>query len=199
MNLLKSVIVLSIVVMFNGIDSAPAIAQAKFTMKIASVWSTDDASANKGLNYLKARIEQLSKGSVKVELHKGTLGGEKDLYEGIQLGTIQAGAMTTGTLGSFIPAVELFMVPFLFKDWNHISATVDGHFGDYFKELALKKEMHIFSWWYSGGRQIFGRGKPVVRPDDLKGKKVRVMETPFLVESYKHYGALPTPMAYPEV
>ena len=171
-----------------------------YVMKIATVWGSEDHSANKSLSFLKPRIEQLTEGRVKVELHKGTLGGERDLFEGLQLGTIQAGAITTGTLGGFIPLTEIFMVPYLFKGWDHAWAVVEGKFGDHLNDLAQKKGLRFLAWWGSGGRQIYGNGTPVpTDPKHLKGKKIRVMETPFLVDLYRHYDALPTPMAYPEV
>ena len=177
-----------------------ALAQSTFTMKMATVWSTDDTATNKCLNYLKPRIEQLTKGRVKVELRKGTLGGERDMYEGVQLGTIESACLTTGTLGGFVPLAEIFMVPYLFKDWNHAYASVSGPFGEHLNKLMLARGMRNLAWWSCGGREIYGKGEPIpTTPDLLKGKKIRVMETPFLVELYKHYGALPTPMAFPEV
>lgn len=169
------------------------------TMKIGTVWTSDDITPNKSLNYLKPRIEQLTKGAVKVELYKGTLGGERDLFEGVQLGTLQGGAITTGTLGGFIPLAEIFMVPYIFNDYNHLYSVVSGYFGDVLNGMAVEKGMRILGWWTCGGRDLYGNGSIPTKPDDLKGKKIRVMETPFLVELYKHYGALPTPMAYPEV
>lgn len=194
--MLIALLIISLIVVGTAVC---VLAQAKFTMKIASVWSTDDISPNKALNFVKPRIEHMTKGRVNVELHKGTLGGERDLFEGIQLGTIQGGAITTGTLGGFIPLAEIFMMPYLFKDWNHVYATLDGYFGDHFKELGLKKGMRFFEWWPCGIRDIYGIGKQVIHPNDFKGKKVRVMETPFQVETYRIYGAIPTPMAYPEI
>jgi TRAP-type C4-dicarboxylate transport system substrate-binding protein len=199
MKVQRVVIAMVIVILLTTMGVVSALAQEKITMKIATVWGTDDIACNKALNYLKPRIEQLTKGQVAVELHKGTLGGERSLYEGVQLGSIQAGAMTTGPLWGFIPLAEIFMVPFLFNDWNHAWASVDGPLGDHFNELALKRGMRFLGWWGTGGRNIYGNGKPVIHPSDLKGRKIRVMETPFLVELYRHYGALPTPMSFKEV
>jgi TRAP-type C4-dicarboxylate transport system substrate-binding protein len=69
----------------GGIDAAYA--EKPVVMKIATVWTSDDGSSvNKTINYLKPRIEQLTNGQVQVELKKGTLGGERDMFEGVQLG-----------------------------------------------------------------------------------------------------------------
>ncbi len=102
-----------------GAGLCPAWAQKPIVMKIATVWTSDDGSSvNKTTNYLKPRIEQLTNGRVQVELKKGTLGGERDMFEGVQLGMIQAAALTTGTLGGFVPLAEIFMVPYIFQNWN---------------------------------------------------------------------------------
>ena len=184
-----------------GGTSVSVSAQEKITMKIATPWAADHISPNQMLYFIKPRIEQLTEGRVKVELHKGTLGKIRGLYEGVQLGTIQAVYCTaSGVLGNFIPEMNVVMVPYIFKNPNHARALVDGYFGDHVSKVALKKGMRILGWSTAGGRGIYGKGKPVpLHPKDLKDRKIRVMPTPYLVELYKHYGALPIPMAWPEV
>jgi tripartite ATP-independent transporter DctP family solute receptor len=178
----------------------PGWAKAKYTMKIGTVWSADLTATNKCVNYLKPRIEELTGGQVQVELRKGNLGGERDMYEGVQLGTVEAAICTTGSLGGFIPLAEIFMVPYLFTNWNHCYAVLNGPFGERLNQLALEKGMRVMSWWSVGSREIYGNGEPIPnKPDLLKGKKIRVMETPFLVKLYKHYGAIPVPMSFTEV
>lgn len=180
--------------------AAPGWAKDQYIMKIGTVWSADLTATNKCVNYLKERIEGLSGGQVKVELRKGNLGGERDMYEGVQLGTVEAAVCTTGSLGGFIPLAEIFMVPYLFTNWNHCYAVLNGPFGQRLDELALEKGMRVMSWWSVGSREIYGNGEPIPStPELLKGKKIRVMETPFLVKLYKHYGAIPVPMSFTEV
>ena len=197
--LILTVILMASIMIGGGIDAAYA--KKPFVMKIATVWTSDDGSSvNKTTNYLKPRIEQLTGGRVQVELKKGTLGGERDMFEGVQLGSIQAAPLTTGTLGGFVPLAEIFMVPYIFQNWDHGFAVVNGPFGDELGKMALEKGLRILQWWGVGGRHIYGNGEPIpTHPDKLKGRKIRVMETPFLVELYRNYGALATPMAWTEV
>jgi len=132
--------VLSVILVIFALSvgfNASAWAKAKYTMKIATVAPKDLTAYNKSLNYLKPRIEELTGGQVQVELRKGNLGGERDLFEGVQLGTIEAAVCTTGTLGGFVPLAEIFMVPYLFKSWNHAYAVLNGPFGKRLEELAL--------------------------------------------------------------
>lgn len=197
--IIMAVMVTVSMIIGGGIDAAYA--EKPYVMKIATVWTADEGSSpNKTCNYLKPRIEQLTKGRVKVELKKGTVGGERDMFEGVQLGSIQAAPLTTGTLGGFVPLAEIFMVPYIFQNWDHGYAVVNGPFGKELGKRAVKKGLRIMEWWGVGSRHIYGNGEPIpVHPDQLKGRKIRVMETPFLVKLYRNYGALATPMAWTEV
>ncbi len=168
-------------------------------LNVATTWSTDDCAPNIALNFFKDRVTELSGGKITVILHKGTLGGEKDLYEAVRFNTVQAAAITTGPLGGYIPLAEVLMVPYIFKNWDHAFTIVDGPFGEEINRLGLEKGLRFLGWWSIGSREIYGNGPRPMVPDDLKRKKIRVMETPFLVALYKHYGAVPTPMAYTEV
>jgi TRAP-type C4-dicarboxylate transport system substrate-binding protein len=148
---------------------------------------------------MKERIEQLSDGKIKVNLHFGTLGGERELIESVQLNSIQAAPVTTGPMGGFVQLSEIFMIPFLFRDWTHVFSSVDGALGQRLNELCVEQDFRILGWWGCGSRTILGIGSPVSKPDDLKGKKIRIMESQFLSLLYSAYGAIPTPMAYSEV
>jgi len=168
-------------------------------MNVATVWATNDASPNAALDYFEKKVELLSGGKITVNVHKGTLGAERSLLEDMQLGILESTIVTTGTLGGFVKLAEIFMMPHIFKDINHAIAVVDGALGDRMNELCLEKGIRILDWQVSDIRDLYGTGSAVLTPDDLKGKKIRVMETPFLVALYEHYGAIATPMAYNEV
>jgi len=172
---------------------------APIEINIATCWSTNEAAPNVGNDYFKKKVELLSGGKITVNVHKGSLGAERGLVEDVQLGTLEAAVVTTGTLGGFVKLAEIFMIPYIFKDFNHAFACVDGVLGDRMNELCLEEGLRILDWQVTDARDLYGTGSKVMTPDDLKGKKVRVMETPFLVKLYEHYGAVATPMAYNEV
>lgn len=169
----------------------------EFTM--ATCWGTNDSSPNVGLDYVKKVCEELSGGKITVNLAKGTLGDERELFEDVQLGNIEVCVATTGTLAGFVPYADIFMTPYIFKDRNHAFACLDGALGERMNELCLDVGLRVLDWQIVGTRQIYGVGDKIMTPDDLVGKKVRVMETNMLVALYDHYGAIATPMAYGEV
>jgi tripartite ATP-independent transporter DctP family solute receptor len=169
-------------------------------MNIATTWSTANGwPPNESVLYMKDRIEQLSEGRIKVTTHLGTLGGERELIESAKINSVQAVAVTTGPLGGFVPLAEIFMIPFLFKDWTHAFTACDGALGQRINELCVEEDLRILGWWHCGYRSIQTRKGPIVKPEDLKGMKIRVMESEFLSLLYNSYGALPTPMAFSEV
>ncbi|MGI6316845.1 MAG: TRAP transporter substrate-binding protein [Christensenellales bacterium] len=167
-------------------------------MNLATCWAAPQFMCNLPVTYIKERAAALSDGKIRVIEHFGTIGAERELIEGVQISSIEGAVVTTGPLGSFIPLAELFMIPYLFNDWGHAYAAVDGALGDRLDELAAEQNMHILGWYSCGTRNIVGLGDPVITPDDLKGKKIRIMESRFLAEAYSYYGAIATPMSFAE-
>lgn len=127
------------------------------------------------------------------------LGGEREVLEGLQLGTVDATIVSQGTLSNFVPEVGVFDVPFLFRDLAHGRAVLDGEIG---QDMLGKFEdvgLIALAWGEQGFRHITNNRNPVTTPDDLKGMKIRTMENPVHIAAFRALGAAPTPMAWPEV
>ena len=127
------------------------------------------------------------------------LGGERDLLEGIRLGTVQM-AIGAGALANFAPAYNVVQLPFLIKNQEHMVKIADGPAG---KLLAQRIEeqcgFKVLGYFSTGDSGIQTVKAPVRTPADLKGVKIRVMENPALIESMRALGANPTPLPFPEV
>ncbi|TKW68440.1 MAG: DctP family TRAP transporter solute-binding subunit [Paracoccus denitrificans] len=127
------------------------------------------------------------------------LGGEREVIEGIQIGTIDATIASSGTLSNFVPEVGVFDVPFLFRDLNHARTVLDGPIG---QEMLAKFDdagLHALAWGEQGFRHITNSRGPIAAPADLDGLKIRTMENPVHLKAFEALGAAPTPMAWPEV
>lgn len=127
------------------------------------------------------------------------LGGEREVIEGIQIGTIDATIASSGTLSNFVPEVGVFDVPFLFRDLDHARTVLDGPIG---QEMLAKFDdvgVHALSWGEQGFRHITNSRGPIAKPADLAGLKIRTMENPVHLKAFTALGAAPTPMAWPEV
>jgi TRAP-type transport system periplasmic protein len=136
---------------------------------------------------------------VKVEIyHSAQLGSERDLTEGLQLGTIDM-AIAPGTISSFEPRMKVLDLPYIFKDREHAYKVLDGEIG---KELASglpAKELRLLSYWENGFRHVTNSKKPVVTPEDLEDLKIRVPENTTYVDTFKEWDANVTTMAFAEL
>jgi TRAP-type transport system periplasmic protein len=127
------------------------------------------------------------------------LGGEREMAEGLQIGTIDAANLTTGPLGNFVPEVRVLDLPFLFRDYAHARNTLDGTIG---QELLAKfptKGLVALAWTENGFRHMTNNKRAIVKPADAAGLKVRTMENKVHMDGYRAFGIQPTPMAFPEV
>lgn len=174
-------------------------AQQKITMRIASVVEPS-STIYAGTDLFQKRVQELTNGRVEVTVYKGTLGkGERQLYEALQLGTLEGAIITTGPLSAFVPEADLFNLPFLFKNKEHAFKVVDGEIGEEFNKKMTPKGFRTIGWWITGTRNTSNRTRPINSPDDYKGLKIRTMESPPFISLYKALGAIPVPMAITEV
>jgi tripartite ATP-independent transporter DctP family solute receptor len=131
--------------------------------------------------------------------YSGALGAERESIEALQLGTLDLTMTSTGPVPNFVPDVAILDIPFLFRDYAHARAVLDGPIG---QELLAKfpaKGLQALAWGENGFRHMTNSKRPVNAPDDLKGLKMRTMENPVHIQAYKAFGIIPTPMAFTEV
>jgi TRAP-type transport system periplasmic protein len=127
------------------------------------------------------------------------LGGEREMAEGLQIGTIDAANLTTGPLGNFVPEVRVLDLPFLFRDYDHARKTLDGPIGQEMLSKFQGKGVVALAWTENGFRHMTNNKRPIVKPTDTMGLKLRTMENKVHMEGYRAFGIQPTPMAFPEV
>lgn len=146
------------------------------------------------------RVAQRTKNKVMIDVYPSTqLGNERDMVEGLQLGTIDLVVTSTGPLGGFVPKMFVVDLPFLFKDREHAYKVLDGQIGKDLLEAFSAKGIKGLAFWENGFRQITNNTRPIEKPEDLKGIKIRTMENKVHLASFKAFGASPTPMAWSEV
>lgn len=127
------------------------------------------------------------------------LGGEREVIEGLQLGTVEATIVSSGTLANFVPDTGVFDIPFLFRDLDHARAVLDGPIGQDILANFDEVDMKGLAWGEQGFRHITNNRNPIETPADVEGLKIRTMENPVHLEAFNAMGAAPTPMAWPEV
>ncbi len=145
-------------------------------------------------------VKERTKGRVAIQIHHSRqLGDERQVVEGLQLGTIHLTVTSTGPLGGFVPEMNVVDLPFLFRDGDHAYKVLDGEIGrgllNKFDAVGIKG----LAFWENGFRHITTSKKPVREPADMKGLKIRVMENKVHQAAFRQLGSDATPMAWGEV
>lgn len=146
--------------------------------------------------------EKATAGAVTVRLFpSGTLGQEREVVQQLQEGLVDFMVSGTAIWGSVAPKLQVFDFPFLWRDWDHVHAVVDGRVGmeaaDYLERVV---RMRPFAWGDSFGfRHVITRLADVAEPRALAGLKIRTIQSPIYVKAVELMGASPTPMAFGEV
>ena len=130
---------------------------------------------------------------------EGSLGGERESIEAVQLGTQELAFSSTGPVPNFVPETKILDVPFLFRDKAHARAVLDGPIGQDLLKKFEPKGFKALAWAENGFRHMTNSKRDVKAPEDLKGLKMRTMENPVHIAAYKGFGIITTPMAFPEV
>lgn len=145
-------------------------------------------------------IEKGTQGRYKCQqFPNSALGGEREMIEAVQLGTLDVVNTSTGPVGNFVPEVKIVDIPFLFRDYDHARKVMDGPIGQDILTKFPSKGLVALSWTENGFRHMTNNKRPIVKPEDAAGLKMRTMENKVHMDGYRAFGIQPTPMAFPEV
>ena len=168
-------------------------------MKIGSVMPKD-RSLTQGLVKFGEIVEKESAGKIKFEIFTdGVLGGDRQTLEGLQMGTIQVSTVSTGPIAAFAPRMDAFDLPFLFKDKATAFKVLDGPIGQEVLNDLDKVGMIGLGYWENGFRHLTNSKRAVLTAEDIKGLKIRTLESKVHVETWKMLGANPTPMSFTQL
>lgn len=171
----------------------------KIVLKASHVMAKD-SSFDQALNKFKELVEAESNGQIEVQVFAdAVLGGEKESLEGMQAGTIDVAISTTSPLASFVPEMGVLDLPFLFKSTEHAMAVLNGPIGETFKEKITSIGIIPLAFADFGFRHLTNNIRPVYTPADVKGLKIRVMQNPVQIETWKELGAEAVPMSISEL
>lgn len=182
---------------------APAVSRAapdKIVIRAAHTTSRD-YPYHIGLEAFAKSVAAKTNGQVEVKVFPdGQLGGnEREVTESVQMGTIDAAVVNSAVLGAFVPRIDVFNLPFMFRDLPHLYKALDGKPGEIIAKDLDGKGLKVLSWFMNPGRNIYNTKKPITQLSDLKGMKFRTTQSQVSVATFNALGALATPMAYGEV
>ena len=173
----------------------PAAAQTQLTLQ--HPLPTANSHYGAGAMAFKESLEKASNGRYRVTIQRND--NEREMIESAQIGTLDLVVTSTGPVGNFVPEVAVVDIPFLFKDYDHARAVLDGPIGQDMLKLFPDKGIVALAWGENGFRHITNSKRPINDPADAKGLKVRTMENQVHMTAFRQLGVLPTPMAFTEV
>jgi tripartite ATP-independent transporter DctP family solute receptor len=180
----------------------PAFAQAKLVLKSTDVhplgYPTVEAVVRMG-----KKLEAATNGRISVQMFPAMqLGGEKEMIEQAQVGALAMARISAGPMGPIVPEINVFNLPFMFRDVAHMQKVIDGPIGD---EMLAKLTNHPTAgliglcWMDAGTRNVYNSKKPVTSMADLKGLKIRMMGNPVFVETMNALGGNGVAMGYDQL
>lgn len=170
-----------------------------YTFQVGHV-VTADHSYHLGLQKFAELLDEKKDGKVKVEIFPaGQLGNEADLIEGLTMGTIDMALCNSGNLASFTDSYTAFDLPFLFRDSAHAHAVLDGEIGQ--AALASLDVVGIkgLANWENGFFCTWNNKRPIEKPEDMAGLKIRANNNPIHISAYGALGVSAITMGWSEV
>lgn len=155
---------------------------------------------HKGMVFMAGKVAEYSHGKMRVDIYpNGQLGNERDLIELLQIGSLAMTKVSAAPLEAFVPEMKIFGIPYLFRDAGHRWKVLSGPIG---RRLLLAGEpffLRGMCYYDAGARSFFTIDRPVRKPDDLRGMKIRVMKSITSVEMVEALGGSPTPIPFGEL
>src|SRR3977135_1981249 len=181
---------------------APALAQQKLVLKATDVHPLGYPTVEAVLGMGK-KLEAATGGRVSVQIYPSMqLGGEKEMIEQAQVGALALARISVGPMGPLVPELNVFNLPFMFRDDAHMGAGIDGPTG---REVLEKLTDHptaglVGLCWMNGGtRNVYNSKRPIRSVADLKGLKIRMMGNPVFVDTMNSLGGNGVAMGFDQL
>ena len=173
---------------------------ADYTMKVSHVVSASTPKG-KAADFFEKRVEELSAGKIDVQVFPNSqLYGDGEEMKALVMNNVQLIMPSLSKFTSIAPQMQLFDLPFIFRDKAHLYNVMDGEVGDILKsKINEKKQMMAMDYWDAGFKHLSSSTKPIVNPEDAKGLKFRIQSSKVLEAQFKAVGGNPQVLPFSEV
>src|SRR5678809_564365 len=168
-----------------GLLAGGAAAQDKMVIKASDVHPPSYPNVV-AMENMGKKLEKETNGRLTMQMyHSMQLGGEKEMIEQAQVGALQIARVSVGTIGPVVDDLNVFNMPFIFRDEAHMRKVIDGPIGQELLDRvsnAPTSRLIVLGWMDAGTRNVYC-DRPITKPADLKGMKIRTMGNPIFVET----------------
>lgn len=157
-------------------------------------------SVHKAMEIMAKDLEEISDGQLSIKIYPNQqLGSERECLELLQIGSLDMTKVSAGVMENFAPKMKVFGLPFLFRDREHSFKVLDGPIGQELLDEATQFWLKGLCYYDAGSRSFYTKDHPIKTPEDLKGQKIRVMESATSMAMVQSLGGSPTPIAWGEL
>lgn len=157
-------------------------------------------SVHQGMVYMAEKVWEKSDGHMRLDIYpSGQLGSERENVEMLQIGSLAITKVSAAIMEGFAPSYRIFGIPYVFTSIEHAHRVLDSDIG---REILLDGEQYWLrglTFYDAGSRSFYTKDKPIDHPDDLRGLKIRVMQSPLAVNMIRAFGGSPTPISWGEL
>ncbi len=183
----------------TALATVASTASAQTTLRSTDI-HPDGYPTVEAVKHIGKLLEERTKGKYKINMfHSGQLGTEKDTIEQTRFGVIDLNRINMAPFNNLIPATNIPSLPFIFRSVEHMRKVMDGPIGESILKEFEKHDLVGLAFYDSGSRSFYNSKRPITKPDDMKGLKIRVQQSDMFVALVSALGANATPMAFGEV
>ena len=190
------VVMLAVCMVAFGLTSMAA---DKMVIKSSDVHG-DGYPTVEAIKYMGELLDSWTNGRLTIQVYGAMqLGGEKEALEQVQVGALEMTRVSVGVVGPIVDEFNAFNLPFVFRSAQHMYNVTDGEIGSELLNKLEKGGLIGLGYMDAGSRSFYNKERPIAKPDDLKGLKIRVMQNPIFVEMVNSMGGNGTPVAFNEL
>lgn len=157
-------------------------------------------SVHQGMEFMAERLDVYSGGTMRIDIYpSGQLGAERELVELVQIGSLAMTKVSAAPLEAFVPAMQVFSIPYVFRDHDHYLKALDSDVGKELLASVSVARLKGMGYYDAGSRSFYMVDTPITEPGDLVGKKIRVMKSQTAVKMVAAMGGSATPIAWGEL
>jgi len=194
----KTPIAIILAILLFSLNSCDSIQKTK-TIKLAHGLDMSHP-VHKAMEFMASDLDKRSGGTLAIEIYPNQqLGNERQTVELLQIGSLGMTKVSAAIMENFAPNMKVFGLPFLFRDRAHAFEVLDGKIGKELLNGGQKYWLKGLGYYDSGSRSFYTKDRPISKPEDLKGLKIRVMESVTAMNMVNSLGGSPTPISWGEL
>jgi len=203
MRLLKSVFffsfILFVLIMVTGCGGKDETAKDEINLKLGHALDINHP-VHKAMEFWADTLKKSTGGRIVIKIYPGgQLGGEKELIEQLQMGTLDLAKVSSAGLEAFVPQMKVLGMPYLFESKEHKWKVLNSAFGKELLAAGSDRGLVGIGFYEAGERSFYTKNRPIRTPDDLKNLKIRVIKSPMAISLLQILSASPTPISWGEL